>query len=368
MSAQTAPIAISPARDSTRPAAGIPPEPRREASRRRVLRSTLFLFGLACLAGVLATVGWSAVAANLARIGFWFFALVALYGVAQLAYATAWWVLTGPAPRPFTFGELFAAYLGGDSVNYVTTVGGEPVKAHLMRDRIGFSRAFATVAVHRHAEILAQWIFLSIGVGVTLVSFRLPTPARAAALAGLAFMGGLLLWFTLGLRRGAFRPVLATLSRFPPLRRWAERLAGPAEALDRRIQGFYSGGGRAFWPAVGWCFVGWCGGLVETYVILRLLTPRASWAGAFALESLSMIVNTLFVLVPARIGTAEGARAGIALLIGLTGAQGVAYGLARRGRELLWVLPGGVVLLKHHLLGVPVPRPPEPASGEEARG
>jgi hypothetical protein len=43
-------------------------------------------------------------------------------------------------------------------------------------------------------------------------------------------------------------------------------------------------------------------------------------------------------------------RVGVFLLLGLSAAQGAAYGVARRARELLWLIPGLVVLLKHHLL------------------
>ena len=37
---------------------------------------------------------------------------------------------------------------------------------------------------------------------------------------------------------------------------------------------------------------------------------------------------------------AEGVRVGIFVLLGLPAAQGAAYSVLRRGRELLWVLPG----------------------------
>jgi hypothetical protein len=56
-------------------------------------------------------------------------------------------------------------------------------------------------------------------------------------------------------------------------------------------------------------------------------------------------LNNLFVFVPGRIGSAEGVRVAVFLLLGLTAAEGVAYGLLRRGRELLWTVPGFLYLL-----------------------
>ena len=53
-----------------------------------------------------------------------------------------------------------------------------------------------------------------------------------------------------------------------------------------------------------------------------------------------MLLNNMFLFVPGRAGTAEGVRAGVFVLLGMPASTGVAYGLVRRARELLWVLPG----------------------------
>jgi uncharacterized protein (TIRG00374 family) len=326
------------------------------APRRRGGRVALFLVGLAALGVLVAIVGWKPLASNLARIGGWFFALTALYAFAQIAFALGWWVLTGPRPRPVPFGELLAAYLGGDSINYFTSVGGEPVKAHLLEPRLPFPRALATVTVHRHADVLAQWIFLTAGVGVALGRFELPPAARIAAVASLLVLGVMVFAMTWGLRRGAFRPMVAALSRLPFLARRLGRIESAVGRFDETIGEFYREKSGSFGAAVAWCLVGWCGGLVETWVILRLLSPGHDWSTAVAIESLAMVLNNILLFVPGRIGSAEGVRIGVYALVGLSAAQGAAYALVRRGRELLWLVPGFVVLLKRHVLGFGRPR------------
>src|SRR3954471_17962266 len=84
---------------------------------RRTLRIALFIAGLAVLALLAGLVGWEPIAANLARIGGYFFVLVAICGAAQIAFTLGWWAIVG-RPHPMTFGELFGTYLAGDSVNY----------------------------------------------------------------------------------------------------------------------------------------------------------------------------------------------------------------------------------------------------------
>src|SRR5262249_58313539 len=129
----------------------------------------LVALGIAMLAVVLAVVGWPAIAKNLAAIGWWFPALVLLYGLAQLAFTYGWKVLIGRRPDgPVSFADAFAAYLAGDSVNYFTAVGGEPLKAQLLADKIGYPKAFATVAVHRPAEVASQGLFPAPAIGIPL--------------------------------------------------------------------------------------------------------------------------------------------------------------------------------------------------------
>jgi hypothetical protein len=329
-------------------------ESRASAPRGRGGRVALFLAGLAAGTALLALVGWGAVAENLRRIDGFFVFLIALYGLAQAAFAIGWWTLVIP-PRPVRFGEIFAAYLGGDSVNYFTSIGGEPVKAHLLSGRMGFNRALATIWVNRNADVLAQWLFLIAGAAVALSRFTIPAVARYLVVGGLLLLGSLAIGFTFMQRKGFFGPVLRAFSHIRPLAGRLRRLENRAREVDGHIRVYYHAEEHRFrfLGAVAWGFLGWCGGLIETWIVLRLLAPRAAtFEAAFAVESLAMILNSVLIFVPAKIGSAEGVRVAVTTLVGLTAAQGAAYALVRRARELLWLAPGVVVLLKRHVLDV----------------
>jgi uncharacterized protein (TIRG00374 family) len=319
--------------------------------RRRGLRVAVFVAGLGAIAALAALVGWEPIIANLGRIGGFFFVLLAVYAAAQVAFTLGWWAIVG-RPHPISFGELFAAYLAGDSVNYFTGVGGEPVKAHLLRSKMGFGRAFATIWVNRNADVLAQWLYLFGGAAVALTHFSLPPVARYLVLAGLLLLGGLALGFTRMQRRGFFGPILRKLMRFRPLASRLHHLEDHTHALDDRIRVYYHREEHRtqFAIAVGWGLLGWCGGLVETWIVLRLLSPDHGFAAAFAIEALAMLLNSMLLFIPAKIGSAEGVRVAVATLVGLTPAQGAAYALVRRARELIWLAPGVIILLKHHVL------------------
>lgn len=314
---------------------------------RRLVRLALVAAGVALVVWMLRKVGWPAVEANLRTIGGWFLLLVAIYAVPQAAFFLGWWVVMDPRPRFSRMPRLFAVYLAGDSANYIAPggVAGEPLKVHLLSGEMETGRALASVTLHKHADLLGQWLFVVLGVVVTLACFPLSRGARVGALASVAVLGAMLAGFTWALRRGTYAPAVRLLSRWKSL---SERLLphhDGARAVDERIRRFYRDRRGAFAACVVGCFLGWCGGAVETRIVLGLLAPGQGWAAAFGIEALSVVGTTMLLFIPGRIGSSEGVRAGACLLLGLTAPQGVAYGLARRARELVWLLPGIVVML-----------------------
>jgi hypothetical protein len=311
------------------------------------MRWLLVAAGVALVVWMFRTVGWPAIAANLRAIGGWFVLLVALYTLAQIAFALGWWAVMDPRPPLSRLPRLLAVYLAGDSANYLAPggVAGEPLKVHLLAAEMGSARALVSVTLHKHVDLLAQWLFVLCGVGVTLAAIPLSARARAGALAGVAVLGAMLLGLTWALRRGTYAPAVRWLSRFRALSARLNRHHEGARAVDDGIRRFYREKRGAFAAGVALCFLGWCGGALETWIVLRLLAPGHGWPEAFGIEALSMVLTTLLLFVPARIGGAEGARAGVCVLLGLTAAQGIAYGLVRRARELVWLLPGLAVML-----------------------
>src|SRR5215470_5346400 len=312
-------------------------------------RIVLFVAGVALAVVLVWRTGWGDVRADLALIGWRIFALAALYLLAEIAFALGWRSVMDPRPPLSSLPYLLRIYLVGNTLNYLYpgSVAGEPVRVNLLRERMGTQRAVAAMWIFKHAHMLSQSFFVAVGLGIAVVFFDLPAGVRWAAVASLSLLGGLVVLVTWGLQKGSFEPIVAWLCRFKPL---AKRLAHHREgarALDEQIRSFYVHSRPHFFAAAGWCFLGWCGGLLETYIVLKLFGTGRGLETAWAAESLAMLLNNLFLFVPARVGTAEGVRTAVFALLGLPASTGVAWGLVRRGRELLWVGPG-LVLLGHH--------------------
>jgi len=308
----------------------------------------LLVAGIAVLMWILWEVGIPAIEANLSAIGWWFPGFVGLFLVAQLFFFAGWWILIDTELLPSNPWRLFGIYLAGDSFNYLipsANLAGEPLKAHLLRKGMGFAHALTSITIHKHAELVAQWVFLVLGVTVCLLYFNLPVSVQLIAITVVTGMGGGLLLLTRVLKRGTYGPIIQKFANLKMFSNWLGQYQSQAYKLDSRIQIFYQQESGRFLAAVGWCFLGWCGGLLETYLVLRLLAPESGWPTAISIEALAMILNNLIFFIPGRVGSAEGVRVGLFLLFGLPAAQGVAYSLVRRGREVLWLIPGFLVLL-----------------------
>ena len=112
------------------------------------------------------------------------------------------------------------------------------------------------------------------------------------------------------------------------------------EAPDLAIFGAFRSRPRDLAAAV-FCFLGaWSVGVVEAWLILGFLRAPVSWGTAFAIESLSVLIETAFFFVPAKMGTQEGGKVAIFAALGLGAAKGFSMGFVRRLRELAWAFAG----------------------------
>ncbi len=328
-----------------------PPEPQVPADpapgrtlRSALLRSALALVALVAIGAVFWRIGWPGIRANLNTIGLWFVGLVVLNFIAQAAFVAGLRNVLTPRPALRALPRLYAVYAMGDAANYVAPAGGEALKAHLMRDFGGVKAGAVAITLHKHADLFAQCAFAALGVGVALASFEFPRPVAVAAVLGVLVLLAFLLLMTWALDRGAFGPILRRLSRWKALAARLQRLQRGADSVDAGIRAFHAAHRSRFVAAVAFSFVGYCGGLLETWIILLLLSPSASWAKALAIESLAMVLGNVLLFIPGKLGGVEGLRTGLFVLLGLPPSQGAAYALVRRSRELLWILPGWVLL------------------------
>jgi hypothetical protein len=223
-------------------------------------------------------------------------------------------------------------------------IGGEVVRVSLLRRRIPTAEAAGAVGLAAGTQFAGQILFLLSGFPVALALVR-PGRLRAgitiagvasavllAVLLSAACSPRVLAFWKRGIERVS---VLAgLLRRIPQTARGI--IAAALETLRSRP--------RTLILSIAASFAAWQMGAVETFVILRLLGRPVGFPLALAIEVLSAAIEGAFFFVPARMGTQEGGRVLVFLWLGLDPAVGLVLALVRRAREIVWAIPGLILL------------------------
>ena len=263
------------------------------------------------------------------------------------------------------FRALFSARLAGEAFNLTTptaSVGGEAVKAWLIRHHVPMDDALSSVIVAKTTITVAQGLLLVVGLPCAWMLLPRDSPLLNVMLWLLVVevlaVGGFILVQVGGmLGRGG-----RALSRFAFL----ERLAGGLGRLDDSLAVFYRREPIRLALSTLFHFLGWIGSALEIWVVLQLLGIEISFTAALLIEAFSTAVRFATFMVPASIGALEGGHVAIFTALGLGGTTGMSFSIVRRIREAAWVGVGFLALAAYRG-SVPAPaRVPAPAPAIES--
>ena len=320
---------------------------------KRARQMVLWSIGLSLLALLFYQVGPGAVWAYIHVMG-WGYVPVLLIALAwNVSNTWAWAVCFDPAqPRP-GFWTLFYTKLAGEAVGNVTPashVGGEVAKAYMLRDRISVTRGVPSLVVNKTIEMISGLVFALAGAALVLWQFSLPREVQiglgAALLVGAVGIGAAVV----SQRQRAFVGVLNVFKRLGLT--FLEPRRAKFEEIDQAIADFYIQNKKGFWMCMALRLVSWILGTAEVYVILYWLDQPVSFASAFLLTSLSLIINTAFFFIPSGVGIFEGGHVFLFHLLGWGADLGLGVGLVRRIRKIFWIALGfALIAMKRHKVG-----------------
>ena len=211
------------------------------------------------------------------------------------------------------------------------------MKAWLLRRRVPLDESVLSVVVAKTTIMIGQGLFLLVGIAITWLAA--PPDSRLLgwmlwllAVEVLAIVG-----FLLAQIQGGFGWVPRVLGRIGLGRsRHRETVA----RLDRGLAWFYRKEPRRLALSIGFHFIAWLLGSLEAYLILNFLGLEVSLETATIIEALGTAVRFATFLVPASLGALEGGFVATFTALGLAPSAGVAFGLARRVREVVWIAVG----------------------------
>lgn len=250
-----------------------------------------------------------------------------------------WWIVARSTNPEVEFWPMLRSRLAAFGVSYLTLgpqIGGEPIQLLLLRRRYGltYARAVSTVIMDKLLELLANFVFLMLGLRAVMLGGLpvLSSPVARAALIGLAALAAWPLVHVILLRKG-YHPLSAIVSRVPkPLRqsrlgrtiRLAEHLAG---RFSQRHTNSLLAAIMASLAALGLAVLEYS--LITFFIGIELPLHQtvAAWSAAW----LSFLVP-----LPGGLGALEASQVLALGYFGIGSAAAISVALIIRGRDLVF--------------------------------
>lgn len=319
----------------------------------RILRVGLVLGGAALFAFLLVEIGVAAITSSFAQLSWRLVVLLIFPFVLVTAFDTLGWRFAFLRDR-VPFSTLLSTRLAGEAFNATTptaSVGGEAVKAWMLRHQVPLAESLPSVIVAKTTITIAQGLFLVLGIVCAWITLEPGSPL----LTGMALMlgvevlaiGGFVVAQLGGLFGGGGR-ILGRLG-----------LVGDGKTrgltrVDGALSQFYRREPRRLLLSTGAHFLGWVLSAFETWLILLCLNTPVSLETAMVIEAAGTAVRFVTFMIPAHLGALEGGQVVTFLQLGLSPATGMTVVLVRRVREAAWV-GIGLVILAARRSTLPVP-------------
>lgn len=309
----------------------------------RLVRLGLLVCGAALFVWLLATIGPGAVIQAFADLS-WrlLIILVFPFGLTTLLDTLGWRYAFRRDTVPFR--GLLAARLAGEAFNLTTptaSMGGEAVKAWLVRPWAPLTEGLPSVIVAKTTITIGQALFVVVG----LVAAHAALPSDSLVVRGMEWLlvvqvlavGGFVAVQAGGALRGSTRWLqkLGWLS--------GSRLESVTQVNDE-LAHFYRREPRRLALSILFHFLAWLIGALEPWLILRWIGLPVSLAEATAIEAFSSGIRFAAFLVPGYLGALEAGHVAIFAALGLGAPAGLSFTLIRRVREAAWTGLGFLAL------------------------
>lgn len=321
--------------------------PVRRSARRGAQSALLLLVALALLAWVLTQAPLRAAGALLGRLSLAnVLALLLLNGLVLLTLNGRWWLILRAMGHPLPFFTLTLHRLAAFGVSYFTPgphFGGEPLQVALLERQHAVARetAVAAVTLDKLLELLVNFLFLALGVGLVL---RQGFLGERVGWETAVFPFTLLLSITLFLAatwRGLYplTRLMRLLEHLLPF--WGERARRAAallQASEEQATHFCQRAPRAMLLALLISLLSWALLVTEYALMLRFLGVSLTAGQTVAMLTAARLAYLL--PLPGGLGALEASQVFMLQILGFNPAAAIGASLLIRARDVLLGLAG----------------------------
>ena len=313
------------------------------------LRILVLALGLGLFGWFIHRAGPGEIMAQVAELGWWAPVILVPFFLVYLADTLGWFFAFGDyAAKKPSYATLFRVRWSGESVNNVVPsayIGGEALKVYLLHKRgIPGVTAGTSVVASKTCQVLAQVIFIGLGAAVGLPHLEPGTPARFGMWVIACGAGAVVVLLFALQRHGMFDGLRRLLAAFSLKPAALEKHRDSLSQLDQQIFRFYHRNPGRFFASTTAYLGGWLLDTLEVYLVCYLLGHPLAWTEAVAIEAFISVAKAMGIFVPAALGVQESGVVLLFQIFGLPAPLGVAYAIIRRGRDVFYVLVGGLML------------------------
>ena len=308
----------------------------------KFLKLALLLVGCALL-------GWAINAADLAsvfdllkKLGGGFLIILLIYAGVTWLDSLSWKYNFRPKEtRHFTNWNLWRIRQVGEAYNVITplgTLGGEPVKAQLLKEHheISLKQAISSQVISKTTFLTGLILFFIPGIFLILMSPKVSDEFKIISLVGMGiFSTSIFLFFVFQITGtlGKMCLWLGKKTSRPSLKSFLKKL----EHINELFSGFYKKYPGRVVKAIALAFLGWLLGLGEMYATLYFLGFPVSFYELWVMEALAQLIKIGSFMIPMSLGAQEGGLILVFSALGYPASLGLTVSLVRRMRELFWV-------------------------------
>ena len=326
-----------------------------------------FIFGIVLLGFMVTQLDFAEVWRGLRHAGYWFFAVLALWGVLYTFNTGAWYIIiksqvppvadpssvpTAERPTPFSFWWLYKITISGFALNYATPgglMGGEPYRIMELAPKIGTERASSSVILYAMTHIFSHlWFwFLSIFLYIFTQRVSFFMGILLTATGAFCILG---LWFFIaGYRKGLAVRALNLLRHLPFIKRWAkpfiEHHREQLDTIDQQIAALHKQNPKTFICAVLLEVACRVVSALEIFFILLVIMPSVNYLQCILILAFTSLFANMLFFMPLQLGGREGGFLMSVNGLGMTASAGIFVALIVRLRELIWT-GIGLMLIK----------------------
>lgn len=322
---------------------------------RKRYQNAFFLIGLAVLAFMVAQLDFADTWHHLQQAGYWFVAVVALWGILYLFNTFSWYIIihNGMPHKPLVgFWWLYKITISGFALNYATPgglMGGEPYRVMAIRPYVGTEQASSSVILFAMTHIFSHFWFWMLSVALFLLTQPLNTGncLLMACITAFCLLG---IWFFItGYKKGLAVRVLSVLGHIPGIRGWIRRFVdkhrSQLDKIDQQIAALHGQNPKTYVGAILSELTCRIFSALEIYFILRVISPHVNYLDCILILAFTSLVANLLFFIPLQLGGREGGFLMSIKGLGMTTGAGIFVALLVRLRELIWTAIG-LLLIK----------------------